>query len=141
VLFLPSRPDKTAQLEKHTPLTSNSFWDSHPSSFCSSILGPTGRSSCTSATYVQGGLGPTCFWSLVVYTLKVPSIQVSSFCWFSCGMPIPFGACSFSSYSSIRVSKLHLLFSCGCLYLFESAAMWSLLENSMLLSASITKYN
>jgi hypothetical protein len=36
------------------------------------------------------------------------------------------------------VPNLHPFFGCGCLYLSESAAGWSLTEDSLLLSASIT---
>jgi hypothetical protein len=48
----------------------------------------------------------------------------------SCGIPIPLGACNPSSYSSIKVPKLHSLFGCGCVHLSESAAGWNLSENS-----------
>ena len=53
----------------------------------------------------------------------------------SAGLPIPFRAFSPSFYSSTRVPKFHPLLVCGCLYLYEAAAGWSLSENSMLLSA------
>ena len=48
-----------------------------------------------------------------------------------------------SSYCSVRVSKVHLLFGCGCLHLSESATVWSLVEGShaRLLSVSIIKYH
>jgi hypothetical protein len=34
---------------------------------------------------------------------------------------------------ALRVPKLYPLFGCGCLYLSESAAWWSLSEDNMLL--------
>jgi hypothetical protein len=39
------------------------------------------------------------------------------------------------------VPKLHQLFVCGCLHLSESAAGWSLWEDNMLPSASITEHH
>ena len=58
---LPLRPDKAAQLVEHNAPTRNSFWDG-PHSNCS---GFAWRSSCTSATYEQGALGPPHVCSLV----------------------------------------------------------------------------
>lgn len=80
-LPLPWRPDKAAQLVEHISCIDykiNNFWDRTHSS-CS---GPTWRRSCTSATYVQGGLSPALYvlW-LVVQSLKVP--RVSWLCWSS----------------------------------------------------------
>ena len=60
---------------------------------------------------------------------------------FSYRPPIPTGAHNPFSNSSIRVPKLHPLFDCGYLYLSESATGWSLSEDSMFLSASITEYH
>jgi hypothetical protein len=54
------------------------------------------------------------------------------------GVPIHVGTYNPSSYSSARVPKLHPLFGCGCLYVSESAVRWSVSEDSMLPSASIT---
>jgi hypothetical protein len=61
---------------------------------------------------------------LVVQSLRAPRGQVSLLCWSFCGVPIPFGACSPSPCSSMRVPKLCQLFPCGCLHWFESAAGW-----------------
>ena len=70
---------------------------------------------CTSATYVRGGLSPACVCSLVgssdSESPKGPGLLV--FLWNS----YPLWVLSRSSYSSIRVSKLHPLFGYGCLYL------------------------
>jgi hypothetical protein len=44
-----------------------------------------------------------------------------------------------SSYSSVRILKLHPLFGCG--FVSELAAGWSLSEDNMFLSASITEYH
>lgn len=59
---------------EHIPHTGHSFWDS-PRSSCSE---PTWRPSCTSTTYVQGGLGSAVYtlW-LVVQTLRSPRVQVT----------------------------------------------------------------
>ena len=48
-----------------------------------------------------------------------------------------------SPYSSIRVSKLNPLFSCGYLHLSESVAEWNCSEDShaRLMSVSITEYH
>ena len=45
--------------------------------------------------------------------------------WFSCRVPILFGDLNCSPNLSIRVPKLHSLFGCGSLHLFQSAAGWS----------------
>ena len=45
-------------------------------------------------------------------TSSLLRVQVSWLCCSSCGVPIPFWTCNPSSYSSVRVPKLHLLFGC-----------------------------
>jgi hypothetical protein len=70
-----------------------------------------------------GGCGPACVYSLVggsdSESPKGPGkLTLLLSLW--CSFPIPFGACNPSSYSSIRVPKLHPLFDCGCLHLSES---------------------
>jgi hypothetical protein len=40
-----------------------------------------------------------------------------------------------------KVGKSHPLFGCGCVYLSESASGWSLSEDNMLPSTSITEYH
>jgi len=46
---------------------------------------------------------------LVVQTLRTAKVQVSWFCWTSCGVPIPFGTCNPSSCNPWRVPKFHPL--------------------------------
>ena len=74
---------------------------------------------------------------LMVQTLRTPRVQVSCLCWSSCGVPIPFGPHKHSSYFSISILKLHPFLDCGCLFLSESVAQWSLSEDNLLLSASV----
>ena len=56
---------------------------------------------------------------------------------------ISFRAFSPSSNSSIRVPELSSMFGCGYLHLFQSAAEWSLSEDSYdrSLSINITEYH
>jgi hypothetical protein len=81
-----------------------------------------------------------CALWLVVQTLRDPKVQVSWLCSSSCGVLFFFGACNPSSYSSLRLPKLHPMFGCRCLYLSESAEVWSLSEDNMLLFASIKEF-
>jgi hypothetical protein len=137
MLLFPRRPDKAAQLEEHILSTGNSFWDSP----CYSCSGTIWRPSCTSVTYVWGGLGPAHVCSLIGSSVSEnPRLQVSWLCWSSYGVSIPFGAQNPFSYSSLRVPKFYPLLDCGCLHLSESAAGWSLSSESCvrLLAASIT---
>jgi hypothetical protein len=84
------------------PIYRQWLWD-HP---CSSCLRSTWRPSCSSATYMQGGLDPACICSwLVLLSLRAPRVQVGWLCWSSCGVSIPLGAHNPSSCSCIRVSK------------------------------------
>jgi hypothetical protein len=65
---------------------------------------------------------------LVVQTLRFPQ---GSRLADSVGLPVGFlspSAHNPSFHHSIRVLKLHPLFGCGCLYLSESAAGWSILR-------------
>jgi hypothetical protein len=131
---LPPRPAKTAQLE-HTPHTGNSLWDK-PHCRC---LGPTWSPRCTSATYRgEAGVQPMHALWFVVQSLRVPRVQVSGllvFLW----SPYPFGAHSPSSCSSIRVPKLHPLVVSQ--YLAESAAGWSLSEDSHARLLPVCRHN
>jgi hypothetical protein len=76
---------------------------------------------------------------LLVMHVSNPSIQEAE----AGGLPVEFlspsGPPNPSSYFSIRVPKLHPLFGGGCLHLSESAAGWSISEDSHaeLLSATI----
>jgi hypothetical protein len=103
-------PDKASQLEGHTQCTATAFRIAS----VPVVQGPTWRPSCTSATYVQRGLSPAyaVLW-LVVQILRVLRVQDSWVCWSFRRVSIPFRAYNPSSYSSIRVPKLHPLFGCG----------------------------
>jgi hypothetical protein len=78
-------------------------------------------------------------WFLV-QSLRAPRVQVSWVCWSSGGVPIQFQAFNPSPNSSIRVSELCPMLGWQSLHLFQSAAGWSLSEDSYarLLSACIT---
>jgi hypothetical protein len=54
---------------------------------------------------------------------------------------MPFGTYNPSPNSSIRIPILHPLFGCGSLHLSDSAAGWSVPEDNILLSTSITEYH
>jgi hypothetical protein len=47
-----------------------------------------------------------------------------------CGVPISTGVLDPSPRNSIRVPELHPMFGCGSLHLFQSAAGWSVSEDS-----------
>ena len=51
----------------------------------------------------------------------------------------PLRGCNPSSYSSVRVPKLHPLFGCGCLHLSDPQLLEPLRGHDRLLSASITE--
>jgi hypothetical protein len=94
--------------------------------------------------HVCGGLGLACLCSLVgdsdSESPKGPGyMTLLIFLWSS----YPLQVCSPSSYSPLGLSELHLLFNCRCLHLSESAAGWSLSEDSLAryLSASTTEYH
>jgi hypothetical protein len=67
-------------------------------------------------------------------------LQVSWLCLSSCGIPISLVSLNSSPNSFTRFSELHLMFGCGSLHPFQSAAMRNLSENSYAgpLAASIT---
>jgi hypothetical protein len=67
----------------------------------------------------------------------------SWFCWSSCGVPIFFKSLSPSPNSFTRLPELQLMFGCGSLHLFCSAAVWSLSEDCYprFLSNSKTEYH
>jgi hypothetical protein len=94
---------------------------------------------------VGGNLGPAHVCSLVG-GLVSESPQGSRLV-DSVGLPeeflSTFGAPSLSPNSSMRVPKLHPMFGCESLHLFESATEWSLSEDSYPrpLSTSITEYH
>jgi hypothetical protein len=73
---------------------------------------------------------------------EYPRVQVSWFCWSSCGDPIPLRFLNPSPNSSIRFPEVHLMFDYESLHLFQSIAGWSLSEDSYarVLYASITQY-
>jgi hypothetical protein len=135
------RTDKTAQLEEHIPQKGNSFLDRMNSSCSRSKWSP----SYSSATFAQGGLDMACVCSLV--GTSVTEIPQEVMWVHSVGLPVEFlspsGAYNLCSCSSIRILKLYPLFGSGFLYLSESAAAWSLSENShaRLLSPNIKEYH
>lgn len=88
----------------------NRFWHSP----CSSCLKPTWRPSCASVTYMFQDLG-----HVYVCCLRATRVQDIWLCWPSYGVPTTFEAQNLSSYSSVRFTKLHPLFGCGCLHLSE----------------------
>jgi hypothetical protein len=106
-------------------------------------MGPTWRTSCTSAANYLGGLGtgPACslvggqsLWapigSWLVYSVGFLLVSLTPL---ACSiLPLP--------HSSTWLPRLCLLFGCGSLHLFPSAAGWNLSGDSYvrLLSASIT---
>ena len=105
------RPDKAAQLEEQIPHTGNSFWDS----LCPNFSRPIWRSSCTSSTYGKPKSRLCMFsswWfrlqesqkSRLVDSVRLPVEFLS---------PYPPRNSNPSSYSSIRVPKLHPCLAVG----------------------------
>ena len=74
---------------------------------------------------------------LLVKTLRAPEVQVNWFCWFSCGVPIPFGDLNPSFYSWIRFPKLFSLIGCGYLSVLVSSWMELLRKHN----APVCKHN
>ena len=69
-------------------------------------------------------------------------VKVSRFCRFSCSVLDPTGSLNPSFHSS-RLSELCLMFGCGSLHLFPSAAGWSLSvgNHTRLLFKTLAKYH
>lgn len=67
-----------------------------------------------------GDLVPAWACSLVGRSISgtFPRVQVSWFCWPSCGVPVLFGSLNLSPNSSARLLHLHLPFGCESLHLF-----------------------
>jgi hypothetical protein len=91
----------------------------------------------------EEGLCPTLLCSLlfdsVSWSNQESRLVDSLLLW---GVPIPSGFLNTFSHIFTRLHELHLIFACGTLHLFWSAAEWSPSEDSYarLLSAGITEY-
>jgi hypothetical protein len=128
---LPLRPDKIGQLGKQDPQVGNRaalsllqlMGDPHEDQVHICYMCVGGELGVGS-----GDLGPACTCCLVGGSVS-GSPQGSRLvdCWSSCGVPILSRALNPFSNFSTRHPKLQLMFGCGSLYLFQSAAGWSLL--------------
>ena len=140
VQALPLRPDKTSQWGEQESQAGKRVRE-RPCSYCLGTCMKTKLNICYMCTGSPRSSSCMLFgWWFIIWEPTV--VQASWLFWSSCRVTIPSISLTLFFNSSKSLSELSLKFGCGYLHLFQSAAGWSLTEDSYarLPSASITEY-